>query len=304
MGTSDFSCPPLKKLISNSNFEIVAVYTKEPQIAGRGHKLKNSPIHDLALKHGLKVITPRNFKSEESKKEFADLRADVAVVVSYGLILPQDILDSTKFGFANIHPSILPKYRGAAPLQRTIMSGDKETGVAIIKMDAGIDSGDVIIQNKIQLDESENFLTLSEKLSRIGSEILIESLDKIKNQTAILIKQDNALATYAKKIDKSECKINFQESAKNIERKIRALVGSGDAYFEINGEKIKIFSAQIIDKNSTENEVGKILNDEFFIQCGEGIIKPSILQRQGKNKVAIDEFLRGFNIAAISKISF
>ncbi len=169
MGTPDFACPTLEKLIADKEFEIVAVYTREPQIAGRGHKLQNSPIHELALKYGLKVITPKTLRNAEAQKEFHDLKADAAVVVAYGLILPQEILNATKLGCINIHPSLLPRWRGAAPIQRTIMAGDKETGINIIKMDAGIDSGDVIYSEKFLLSGKENYTDLAEKLSVMGA---------------------------------------------------------------------------------------------------------------------------------------
>ena len=148
MGTPQFSCPTLEKLIADPDFEIVAVYTREPQIAGRGHKLTNSPIHQLALQHGLKVVTPKTLRSVDAQKELADLNAEAAVVVAYGLILPQEILDAPKLGCLNIHPSLLPRWRGAAPIQRPLMEGDAETGITIIKMDKGLDSGDMVFQEK------------------------------------------------------------------------------------------------------------------------------------------------------------
>ena len=294
MGTPEFACPTLSKLILDPEFQIVAVYTREPQIAGRGHKLQNSPIHDLALQHGLKIITPKTLRDTMAQKEFLDLQADFAVVVAYGLILPQEILDGTKFGCINIHPSLLPRWRGAAPIQRTIMEGDFETGINIIKMDRGIDSGDIIYSEKFSLNGSEIYSELAEKLSKIGAEILVKTLKKLRDGDVVLTKQDDSRATYAKKVEKTECEINWESSAEEIERKIRALNGSLGAFFNYDGEKIKIFSAKILDKNSTKNVAGKILDKEFLIQCGHGIIRPSILQRQGKKSIPLEEFLRGF----------
>ncbi|NBV05845.1 MAG: methionyl-tRNA formyltransferase [Proteobacteria bacterium] len=293
MGTPQFSCPTLEKLIADPNFKIVAVYTREPQIAGRGHKLQNSPIHNLALQHGLKVITPKTLKTAEAQKEFSDFKADVAVVVAYGLLLPQEILDGTKFGCFNIHPSLLPKWRGASPIQRPILEGDTETGVTIIKMDKGLDSGDMVCQEKFSLDGSETYKSLVEKLSVIGAEILLKSLNNLREGKIVLTKQDNALTTYAKKIEKSECEIDWNKSAKEIERKIRGLNGSLEAHFILNGEKIKIFAAEILDENSSEKEAGEILDNQLAIQCGKGIIRPLILQRQGKKPMPLKEFLLG-----------
>jgi methionyl-tRNA formyltransferase len=291
MGTPDFACPALEALISNKSFEIVAIYTKEPQIAGRGHKLTNSKIHDLALKHGLNVLTPKTLKNSEIQKEFQNFQADIAIVVAYGLILPKEILNGTKFGCINIHPSKLPKWRGAAPIQHTIMSGEKETAIDIIKMDEGIDSGDIILEEKINLNGNETYTSLALELSQKGANLLISALEKIRNNNFTLKKQDSSQATYASKIEKPNCQINFDESAEIIERKIRALNGSITAFFNYNGENIKIFASEIIDKNLVLGKIGEILNDKFHIQCKSGIIRPLILQRPGRNKVTIEEFL-------------
>ena len=296
MGTPEFSCPTLEKLITDRDFEIVAVYTREPQIAGRGHKLTNSPIHNLALQYGLKVITPKTLRNPETQKEFSDLKADAAVVVAYGLILPQEILDGTSLGCLNIHPSLLPRWRGASPIQRPIMEGDQETGITIIKMDKGLDSGEMIYQEKFILDGSETYKNLAEKLSKMGAEILIKTLKNLRDDKAILTKQDPALMTYAKKIEKIECEIDWQKSAIEIERKIRGLNGSLEGNFMLNNERIKIFAAEILDKDSSNNVPGKILDEKLSIQCGKGIIRPTILQRPGKKPIALEEFLRGIRL--------
>ncbi len=296
MGTPIFSCSTLEKLVFDSQFEVVGVYTKEPQISGRGQKLQNSPIHDLALKHNLKIFTPKTLRDSSVQKEFFNLGADVAVVVAYGLLLPQEILDAPKFGCFNIHPSLLPKWRGAAPIQRPIIEGDKKTGITIIKMDKGLDSGDMIYQESFDLDGSENSATLSKKLSDMGAEIMLKTLKKLAVGNVEFIKQDDSQTTYAKKIEKSECEIDWQKSAEEIERKIRGLNGFLGAYFLHNEEKIKIFSAEILDRDSNKNEAGKILDDKMSIQCGRGIIRPLILQRQGKKPMELSEFLLGFRI--------
>ena len=293
MGTPDFACPTLEKLIADPDFDIVAVYTREPQIAGRGQKITNSPIHQLALKHNLKVITPKTLRNVEAQKEFFSLQADAAVVVAYGLILPQEILDGTKFGCVNIHPSLLPKWRGASPIQRPLMAGDRESGITIIKMDKGVDSGEMMVQEKFSLEGDETYADLAEKLSQMGAEILVKTLKNLRDGKVVLTKQDDALASYAKKIEKEECKINWHESAEIIERKIRALNGSLEAFFNYGDEKIKIFKAEILDENSV-GEAGKILDEKFAIQCGKGSIRPLILQRQGKKPVAIRDLLLGF----------
>jgi len=294
MGTPDFSCPTLEKLIADPDFEIIAAYTREPQIAGRGHKLQNSPIHNLALTHNLKVMTPKTLRNPEAQKEFLDLKADAAVVVAYGLLLPQEILNGTKLGCLNIHPSLLPRWRGASPIHRPIMEGDKETGITIIKMDKGLDSGDMIFQEKFALLGSETYKEMAQKLSIMGAEILVKTLKNLRDEKIVLTKQDNALMTYAKKIDKAECEIDWNNSAVEIERKIRGLSGSLEAYFIYNNEKIKIFSAMIPNEESRENKAGEFLDDQLSIQCGKGIIRPLILQRPGKKPMPLKEFLLGF----------
>lgn len=295
MGTPEFSCPTLQALITDPAFEILAIYTKEPKISGRGHKITNSPIHNLGLKHDIKVMTPKSLKTPESQQELINLNADAAIVVAYGLILPEEVLSATKFGCINIHPSLLPRWRGAAPIQRTIMSGDKETAIAIMQMDAGVDSGDVLSQEKFELSQKETYKDLAEKFSKMGAELLIKTLKNLENSQLNAVKQDNNHSTYAKKIDKLECQINWQESAEAIERKIRGLNGCLGAYLIHNDEKIKIFEAEIIDKISTDKMPGSI-SPNLEIQCGEGIIRPIKLQRPGKKPTSIKDFLLGFKI--------
>lgn len=292
MGTPNFACPTLEKLIQDPAFEILAVYTREPQIAGRGQKVQNSPIHNLALQNQIKVITPKTLRDAAVQKEFRDFDADAAVVVAYGLILPKEILQSTKLGCFNIHPSLLPRWRGAAPIQRTIMAGDEKTAICVMKMDEGLDSGDIVAQRDYALLGQETYLELETKFAEIGAEILVESLKGNLRG----IKQDEAGVTYAKKLDKAECEINWQKSAVEIDRQIRGLSGSLGAFFMFGEEKIKIFSAEILDKNSAQKNPGEISKSDFSIQCGQGVIKPLILQRQGKRVMSLEEFLLGFKL--------
>lgn len=295
MGTPEFSCPTLQALIADPAFEIVAIYTREPKISGRGHKVTNSPIHNLGLQHDIKVITPKTLKTAEAQAELINLNADAAVVVAYGLILPKEVLTATKFGCINIHPSLLPRWRGAAPIQRTIMSGDKETAIAIMQMDEGVDSGDVLSQEKFALTQAETYTDLAEKFSKMGADLLVKTLKDLENAQINAIKQDDNASTYAKKIDKLECEIDWKESAEEIERKIRGLNGCLGAYLLHNNEKIKIFEAEIINKNSTHEAPGSI-NSNLEIQCGKGIIRPLKLQRPGKKPTLIKDFLLGFKI--------
>ena len=296
MGTPQFSCPSLQKLIDDKEFEVIAVYTKAPAVSGRGHKVNNSPIHDLALKANLKVITPKTLKSARRIEEFLGLKADVAVVVAYGLILPKEVIEGTKYGCINLHPSFLPRWRGAAPIQRTIMSADQKTATTIIKMDAGIDSGAILNQDIFDLNDEINYPDLANKFASDGAKLIVKTLKELKENKAKSVAQNDNLATYAKKIEKDETLIDWAGSALEINRKIRAFSGNFGTYFVHNGERIKIIAARVIDNWQKNANFGQILNDKMFIACGIGIIQPQILQRPGKKVMELEEFLKGFKI--------
>ncbi len=295
MGTPDFACPALEKIISNKNFEVVAVYSRPPQIAGRGHKINNSPIHNLALKHNIKVITPTSLKDEKIQQEFKNFNADAAVIVAYGLILPKIILESTKFGCINIHPSLLPKWRGPSPIQYSLLNGDKKTGICIIKMDEGVDSGPILAKTEFDVAENENYANLAPKMANLGANLLEKTLLELKNGKIEEIKQDDNLASFSKKINKNDAKIDWNLTAEEINRKIKAFSGLLTAYFEYKGEKIKIFEAEVILKDS-EKKAGEIVDEKLVIQCGKGCIRPLVLQREGKKPMKIAEFLLGFKV--------
>ncbi len=299
MGTPNFALPALQAIVDDQDFEIVAVYSKEPQIAGRGHKIQNSPIHNLALKNNLKIITPKTLKTAEIQKEFADFKADIAVVVAYGLLLPKEILQAPKFGCINIHPSLLPKWRGAAPIQRAIMAGDLESGVDIIQMDKGLDSGDILAEEKLALNDEITYQELAEKLSHLGADLLVKTIKNLTQNRCNPIKQNHDQAIYAPKLTKEEFAIDWNFSAKEINNKIRSLSGCGSAYFQLNGEKIKIHQAKIINEQTHNYQIGKIIDNKLTIACKIGLLQPQILQRAGKNKMTLDEFLRGSQIARV-----
>jgi methionyl-tRNA formyltransferase len=297
MGTTQFSCETLQKILDHQSFEVVAVLTPQAKQAGRGKQLRNSTIYDLAFKNNLKIFTPKTLKDPEIYQELSQLNADIGVVVAYGLILPKEILNLPKFGCINLHPSMLPRWRGASPIQRTIFAGDKITSVDIIQMDEGLDSGDILYRKEYPLNGDETYLELSSKLAEIGANSIIETLkifEKNNLDKFQIIKQDHNQAIYAHKISKDECKINWNNNAEFIYRQIKALSGSLGCYFLYNNEKIKILDVELVNTNSQEFSKGFIINQDFLIQCNQGIIKPLILQRQGKNPLPITEFLRGF----------
>ena len=296
MGTPNFSVPTLKAL-AQSNHQICAVYSQPPRPAGRGKKLRLSDVHKEALDLGLTVHNPTSFKSDKDRTIFRKLKADIAIVVAYGLILPNQILSAPKFGCLNIHASLLPRWRGAAPIQRAIMEGDDETGVCIMKMEEGLDTGPVLSSRKIQITENDNAKILSERLSLVGSKLIVEVLDALSEFKAY--SQSAAGVTYARKIEKSETKIDWSLPAKTINRKIRALYPFPGAWTEINGERVKLLASKVINK---ENEPGMILDKGFSIACGQKAVEITEAQRPGKSAQKSDVFLRGFRLQKGSKL--
>ena len=296
MGTPNFSVPALKAL-AQSNHQICAVYSQPPRPAGRGKKLRLSDVHKEALDLGLTVHNPTSFKSDKDRTIFRKLKADIAIVVAYGLILPNQILSAPKFGCLNIHASLLPRWRGAAPIQRAIMEGDDETGVCIMKMEEGLDTGPVLSSRKIQIKENDNAKILSERLSLVGSKLIVEVLDALSEFKAY--SQSAAGVTYARKIEKSETKIDWSLPAKTINRKIRALSPFPGAWTEINGERIKLLASKVINK---ENEPGMVLDKGFSIACGQKSVEITEAQRPGKSAQKSDVFLRGFRLQKGSKL--
>ena len=290
MGTPKFSVPALKAL-DQSKHQICAVYSQPPRPSGRGKKLNFSDVHKEALDLGLTVHTPRNFKSEKDQKIFRELKADIAIVVAYGLILPSQILSSPKFGCVNIHASLLPRWRGAAPIQRAIMEGDDETGICIMKMDNGLDTGPVLSSRKIQIKENDTAKILSERLSLLGSNLIVEVLDKFPDYKVQMQSTDGI--SYASKIHKSEAKIDWSLPAQTIDRKIRALSPFPGAWTEINGERIKLLASKVVDE---EHEAGMVLDSGFSIACGQKTIEITEAQRPGKSAQKSDVFLRGFRL--------
>ncbi|MFN7038919.1 MAG: methionyl-tRNA formyltransferase [Alphaproteobacteria bacterium] len=290
MGTPDFACYALKALM-DEKFNIICVYTQPPKEQGRGYREQYSKVHQLAKEYNILVRTPKSLRNPAAQAEFKELNADVAIVSAYGMILPNEILNATKYGCINIHPSLLPRWRGAAPIQRMMLAGDKTTGVCIMKMDAGLDTGPVISKKEIELTGKENFPELHDRLGVLGAKMLIDALKNIDNIK--LLEQPSDGATYANKILKEEALINFQEDdILQIDRKIRALNPPG-AYFEYNGERIKIFEAEF-EEISHNNTPSSIIDNKFTIACKGGLLFPKTLQRPGKKAMKIEDFLRGF----------
>lgn len=292
MGTSEFAVPALQAL-NRSDHQIVAVFTKEPQKSGRGHKVHKSCVHLESEKINVPIFTPRTLKSSEIVNQITDLAPDIIVVTSYGHIIPQSILDIPKHGCLNIHPSLLPRWRGAAPIERTILAGDDETAVCIMKMDAGLDTGDILAQKYVPIELHIDADKLTKQLAEIGAGMLIDVINNIESITPI--KQSEDGVTYAHKLTKEEVIINWHDSAAKIDRMIRAFNPWPGCFFTYNGEKIKIIEASF-DNAQECNAPGTVLDKSFTICCGEGVLRPIKLQRAGKNALQVKDFLNGMHI--------
>ena len=294
LGSAYFSIPTLVKLIE-AGHEIACVYSQPPRRAGRGKKVNLTPVHEMALKYGITVRTPENFKLQKDKLAFFDLNADLTVVVAYGLILPLEIIEAARYGSLNIHASILPKWRGAAPIHRAIMSGDSETGVCIMKMDAGLDTGPVVAKElmPIKLDDTTSFL--SERLADLGAKLLIETIKKIDE--LIPKPQSTIEVSYAKKIDKKEAKIDWSLDFQIIEQQIRGLSRYPGAWAYYNDERIKFLNVRINSSNqNNQAEPGMVIGTPLVIACEGGALEITLLQRSGKSVQTTEDFLRGFPI--------
>ena len=299
MGTPMFSVPILKSLYQNG-YNISCVYTQPPQKSKRGQKINKSPIQGISETLNLEYRTPPILNNEEEYNFLNSLDADLAIVVAYGQIIPKKFLSLTKTGFINIHASLLPKWRGAAPIQRSIMNLDQETGISIMRIAEKLDTGPVCNNYKIQLNENLNALEISEKLSNLAAEKILDNVDDILEDKANFVEQDHLNATYASKIQKTEGQINWDENAEKIIGKINGLYPSPGAFFNFNGERYKILKAQI---GRAQGNPGSVLSDNLEIACGnnQSIIVKEI-QRQGKRPQNIGEFIQGSQIKKGSKI--
>ena len=299
MGTPMFAVPILKSLYQNG-YNISCVYTQPPQKSKRGQKINKSPIQGISETLNLEYRTPPVLNNEEEYNFLNSLDADLAIVVAYGQIIPKKFLNLTKTGFINIHASLLPKWRGAAPIQRSIMNLDQETGISIMRIAEKLDTGPVCNNYKIQLNENLNALEISEKLSNLAAEKILDNVDDILDGKANFIEQDHSNATYASKIQKTEGQINWDENAEKIIGKINGLYPSPGAFFMFNGERYKILKAQV---GRAQGNPGSVLSDNLEIACGNNqsiIIKE--IQRQGKRPQNIGEFIQGSQIKKGSKI--
>lgn len=291
MGTPDFSVPVLQALV-DAGHEIAAVYCQPPRPAGRDKKDRPSPVQLRAEALGLDVRYPVTLKSVDAQAEFAAFNADVAVVVAYGLILPQAILDAPRLGCLNIHASLLPRWRGAAPIHRAIMAGDAQTGVCIMQMDAGLDTGPVLLREATDIAADETTGGLHDRLSAMGASLVVTALDQLPKLTATV--QSQGGVTYAAKIDKAEARVDWTQPAAVVDQLIRGLSPFPGAWCEVSGERLKLLGSRVVDGTGQPGEV----LDGFVIACGQGAVEVTQAQRSGKKAMAAADVLKGLTLGA------
>ena len=293
-GTPEFAIPTLQKLI-DSKHEVVAVYTQPDRPAGRGRKLTPPPVKVLALQHGLPVMQPKTLRDNESQRALAELQPDVMVVVAYGLLLPQAVLDIPRYGCINIHPSLLPRWRGAAPIQHTLLAGDKETGVTIMQMNAGMDAGPILQQSKSAINTQETSGDLHDRLSHEGGELLLDTLKKLSANNISPQAQDEKSVTLATKFNKQDAKIDWSQSANQITNQIRAFNPWPVAHTNWSDISLRIWQAEPIPEQSScpPGTLVKINPDSMDIACGDGMLRVLAVQLPGKTKQAFADFARG-----------
>ena len=293
-GTPEFAAAHLQSILSDNSYEVVGVYTQPDRPSGRGKKIVPSPVKQMAIEYGIPVFQPFSLREPESQLVLAELNADIMVVVAYGLILPQVVLDTPRLGCINVHGSLLPKWRGAAPIQRAIEAGDPSTGVTVIQMDAGLDTGAMLTIAQCSINKDETSLSLYHKLAALGAEALITTLGKLKSGSAVGVAQNNQLMSYAHKITKAEAQINWADSATDIECMIRAFNPAPTAHSFLGDQRLKVWSATAVasHQKATPGEILSASSEGLLVKCGEDCILLKELQLPGKSRLAFGEILK------------
>jgi methionyl-tRNA formyltransferase len=298
MGTPAFAAVALRAIL-DAGHDVAAAYSQPPRPKGRGMEIRKSPVQALAEEQGIDVRTPASLKGAGEAAAFAALRADVAVVAAYGLILPRAILDAPRHGCLNIHASLLPRWRGAAPIQRAIMAGDAETGVTIMQMDEGLDTGPMLLKQALPIGCDMNAGALHDALAELGARLIGEALRKLPaGLTPVPQPADGA--TYAAKITKEECRIDWRRSAAELDRQIRGLSPAPGAFTELEGERLTVLAADVLAQSGTP---GTILDDRLAIACGVDALRPTLVKRAGKRAMSAAELLRGFPVPAGTRLA-
>ncbi len=296
MGTPDFAVPILQALV-DAGHDVVAAYSQPPRRAGRGKALTPSPVHRLAESLGIEVRTPETLRDADVQAAFGELAADVAVVAAYGLLLPRAVLDAPRLGCLNVHGSLLPRWRGAAPIQRAILAGDAETGVGIMQMAAGMDTGPVRLEGRTPVD-GKTAGELAVELSAMGARLMLEVL--ADPDASPPVAQAGAGVTHAAKIDKAEARLRFEQDATAVERQVRAFNPAPGAFFEWQGERVRVLTAAVVGGAGTP---GEVIDDALTIACANGAIRPTMVQRAGRGAMTPGDLLRGFAIPAGTRLA-
>ena len=303
MGTPEFAVPTLQALIDHH--EVLAVVTQPDKQRGRGKKMQFPPVKEKAVEYDIPVYQPQRARDEEFIEELKNLNPDVIVVVAYGQILPESILNIPKYGCINVHGSLLPKYRGAAPIQWAVLDGEEKTGITTMYMEKGLDTGDMIDKAEVVLDKKETAGSLHDKLMVLGADLLLETLKKLEDGTAVREKQNDEESCYAKMLSKDMGQIDFTKSAREIECLIRGMNPWPSAYTDWNGKVMKIWEAGVLDENTDAKPgtIVKVEKDSFSVQTGDGLLKVLALQIPGKKRMEADAFLRGYQIETGCELS-
>jgi len=304
MGTPDFAAVALKALVE-AGHEILAVYSQPPRPAGRGQSLRKSPVQQLAEEYGYAVHTPAHLKTPDVQAEFAAYKADAGVVAAFGLILPQPILDAPRLGCLNIHASLLPRWRGAAPIQRAILAGDHATGISIMRMEAGLDTGPVLLEDRIEIERKETAGELHDRLASLGGRAIVEALDDYAHGRVTPRAQPADGVTYAAKIKPEEARLHWSQPAADLERAVRAFNPVPGAWAKLpNGERLKVLAAEIEPiHDAGKHQPGEILDDRLTVLCGRDALRPTLIQREGKKAMPSAALLRGMVLKKGDRLS-
>lgn len=299
MGTPDFAVEPLEAIIK-AGYEVAAVVTQPDKQKGRGKEVKMTPVKECALRHGIPVFQPVKIKEPEAVAELEKYQADLFVVAAFGQLLSEEILNMPEYGCINIHASLLPAYRGAAPIQWAVLNGEKESGVTIMQMDKGLDTGDMLLKRSVELSPKETGDSLHDKLMRLGAELIVEALPKLEKGELVPEKQKDELSSYAKKLTKAMGQIDWSKDAVSLERWIRGLNSWPSAYTFFGGKTLKIWEAQVTEENGAQKaEPGQVISvsrEGFTVACGQGELQILSLQLEGKKRVSTREFLLGYQV--------
>ena len=298
MGSPKFALPPLEALIA-AGHEIACVYSQPPRPAGRGKQARPTPVAAFAAERGFDVRTPKSLRKAEEQAAFAALKLDAAIVVAYGLILPRPVLDAPRLGAFNLHASLLPRWRGAAPIQRAIMAGDRITGVQVVRMEEGLDTGPILASAETSIEFDDNSATLHDRLARLGASLLAEALGKIERGEATETPQSADGVTYAHKITPAETRIDWTRPSREVDAKIRGLAPSPGAWFELDGARTKALHSRL---GQGAGQPGEALDDALLIACGEGAVRLLNVQKEGRGPLDAETFLRGKAVPAGARL--